>query len=74
MKIRIMRHCKEMIDGNLTILDSNSVKDVEEDDAARLFEKGIAEEITCSEDGQVIQCENKMISLTRKRGRPRKEV
>jgi hypothetical protein len=72
MKVKVLKYCQEKIDGCLLVLDVNKIIDVQDEDAQRLIENGMAQEIDSQSN---INCENKMINiLYKKRGRPRKEV
>jgi hypothetical protein len=74
MRVRVLKYCQELIDGHPIVLDCNKIVDLEDEDALRLIDKGIAEEIVLNTSQKSEQCENKMINIIyKKRGRPRKE-
>jgi len=70
MKVKILQYCQEKIEGRLIILDANRIIEINDNDALRLIDNGLARDILSEQE-----CENKMLEINyKKRGRPRKEV
>jgi hypothetical protein len=76
MKIKMLSYCQERMDGCLQIFCVNKIYDLSDENAIKLIDKKLAIKLgktSCAEKAQDVLCENKMVELIKKRGKPKKE-
>jgi hypothetical protein len=67
----------EKIEGNMASFHINQITDLSDEDALKLIDLGLAEEISKPKDAKIFDAEHKMLEISYKqkqRGRPKKET